>query len=231
VLEGPQGILKSSACRVLGGRWFSDALPDINERRDAAQHLRDKWLVEVSEMHALGKAEAALLKSFVSRTVERYRPSYGRLEVHEPRQCVFVGTTNQEQYLKDPTGGRRFWPVRTGVCGRIELELLAEYRDQLFAEAIEAYNVGGVWWPDQQFENELIKPEQAERYTGDIWEDAIERFCADRESVEVRNIATLALGFAEKDLRQEHALRIAAILRDMGWVAKRTGRKRRWERS
>lgn len=230
VLEGPQGILKSSACRVLGGRWFSDGLPDITSGRDASQHLRDKWLVEVSEMHAMNRAEAALLKSFISRTIERYRPSYGRLEVHEPRQCVFVGTTNQDQYLRDPTGGRRFWPVRTGVSARINLDLLHDYRDQLFAEAHEAYCNGDQWWPDQQFENELIKPEQAERYTGDIWEDRIEQFLNGRQRASVSEIAKDGLFIAEAQMRQEHALRIASILRDIGWKPKRNGRQRFWEK-
>jgi predicted P-loop ATPase len=166
VLEGDQGILKSSACRALAGEWFSDSLPESIIGKDARQHLRGKLLVEISELSAFSKADIEAWKAFITRREERYRPPYGKHDVVEKRQCLFVGTTNEDTYIKDPSGGRRFWPVK---CTTIDVEGLANVRDQLLAEAVVRYRRGERWWPTAEDERRFFKPQQEKRLEEDPW--------------------------------------------------------------
>lgn len=215
VLEGKQGLMKSSACKVLAGEWFSDSLPEISQGKECSQHLRGKWLIEIAEMHVMKKADANHLKSFVTRTEEKYRPPYGRSEVEEPRQCVFIGTTNQSTYLKDESGNRRFWPI---VCTRINIHHLIKDRDQLIAEAIVMFKAGVKWWPDKDFEATYIKPQQDARYEPDVWEEAIATFLQTRVTTSISEIGSdclhIEIGRRDKLIMS----RIVAVLENLGWV-------------
>lgn len=225
ILEGDQGESKSTACKVLGGEWFSDNMPHDVSSKDASQHLRGKWFIEVAEMHAMSKSETTALKAFLTRTVEVYRPSYGRAEVYEPRQCVFIGTTNRDDYLDDETGARRFWPVRVGS---IDIDGLKRDRDQLFAEAVHCYHAGEQWYPSRDFEAEFIRPQQEARYNVDAWDEPIMKWLNTEKPVTLSNgattvratameIATLALGLDVGRVDKAATNRIRKVLSSNGW--------------
>jgi predicted P-loop ATPase len=214
IFEGPQGVRKSTACRILGDLWFSDSLPDVTQGKDLVQHLRGKWLIEIAELSAMSRAEDAALKAFISRPVERYRPSYGRAEVIEPRQCVFIGTTNKSTYLRDETGGRRFWPVKVGT---IDTDALAHDRDQVFAEAVVRFQAGARWWPDGAFEAEHIRPEQDARFEADAWEEVIKAYVRGLQRVSVGEIAKNALQMETARIGTADQRRIGSVLHSLGW--------------
>jgi len=173
VLEGPQGAGKSSALRALADPWFCDRLSELGSK-DAAIELRGTWIVEIAELDSMSRAETGTIKAYMSRSHDRYRPPYGRRVVELPRQCVFAGSVNPEGgYLKDATGGRRFWPV---ACGAIDVEALARDRDQLWAEAVHRFHAGHSWWLDTPELEALAAEQQAERYQGDAWEKPIAHY-------------------------------------------------------
>ena len=224
ILESPQGEMKSLACRTLAEPWFSDSLPDIStSAKDASLHLRGKWLVEISEMHAFSRAEANHLKSFISRQEERYRPPYGHQDIIEPRQCVFIGTTNKDIYLLDETGNRRFWPVKTGVMFAINIAGLREDRDQLFAEAMVAFREGRAWWPDADFEVKEIRPQQDSRYDEDAWIEKAAPFLKASVHATVGDVAREALHIPIERLGRREQVRIINILKTLGWQSGRRG--------
>lgn len=139
ILEGPQGIGKSMFGSVLAGREnFMDGLPPLRDK-DAALNLTGKWLCEFAELAGIAKSDLEETKAFITREVDNLRPPYGRKKEAFPRQTVFLGTTNEVEYLKDDTGNRRYLPILTV---QLDDAALARDREQLFAEAVFWYRMG-----------------------------------------------------------------------------------------
>lgn len=139
-LVGPQGVGKSMILNRMGGEWFSDSLTTV-QGKDAYEQLQGAWIIEMAELAATRKAEVESIKQFLTKQVDRFRVSYGRNVSDFPRQCVFFGTTNDFDFLKDRTGNRRFWPVtiNENVPALTWRDLDRMTVDQLWAEAKDRY--------------------------------------------------------------------------------------------
>lgn len=214
VLEGQQGARKSSALRTLfGAEWFSDTPLDLSSK-DRFCDLAGKWCVELAELDSLRGHEVERVKGFLSSQSDSYRPPYGRATVVAPRQVVFCGSTNRDDYLRDETGNRRFWPV---VTGRIDLGGLERDRDQLWAEAREAYEGGAAWWPSPE-DAALCREEQAARMHIDAWTPCVAEFL--RTSAGARTTVgdvLTRIGIERAKWTQSDQNRVARILAQLGW--------------
>lgn len=218
VLEGTQGALKSTALAAIGGDWFTESGTAITDK-DFFQQLPGKMLVEIAELDAFSKADQRRIKSVLSRPVDRYRPSYGRFARDYPRQCVFAGTTNEDHYLEDTTGGRRFWPIR---CGAINLQMIRENREQLFAEAVERFKRGENWW---EMPLELTRVEQEARRERDAWEGIVGRHLGQlyAATTTMESVAKESIQIAPDRLDKPTQRRLAQAMRLAGWVPLENG--------
>ena len=217
---------KSQALQRLVKHWFSDELSELGSK-DASLQLSGAWIFELSELDALQRADIAKVKAFLSRTTDRFRPPYGRRVIEAPRQCVFVGTTNSENYLRDETGARRFWPVKATA---ISLGAIERDRDQLWAEATHMFRAGRVWWIDDPSIAMAAKDAQDERYLGDPWDDEIRHFSKGLEYVTVEQLLTDLFHVEKSKWTQADKNRIARSLKAMQFerYQVRTGDKRQW---
>jgi putative DNA primase/helicase len=227
VLEGGQGIGKSSALRTLAGEdWFSDTAADLSTK-DAMQDLPGNWIIELGELAALRRtSDIQAVKFFLSKCDDKYRPSYGRRSVRVPRQCVFAGTINDDEYLMDETGNRRFWPVR---CGTIDLEGLARDRDQLWAEAVALYRAGERWWP-LRGEEAMCATEQERRTTDptDPWLQPIAEWIqanAIRETT-IWDVLERCLKVGGLSCGKREQMRVGKCLKALGFMRALSGPER-----
>ena len=226
ILEGPQGIRKSTALRTIAGEYFTDELADLGSK-DAAMQARGVWIIELSEVDNLSHAEVARIKAFMSRTTDRFRPPYGMRLVESPRQCVFAGTVNHGTYLRDETGGRRFWPI---ACGRIDVHALAGDRDQLWAEAKVRFESGCVWWLDSPDLVQLASDQQEARYEGDPWEEVVGPWLESKQTTATSEVLEKCINKPQAQWTQTDKIRAARCLRSQGWVRyrERQGNRLEW---
>jgi predicted P-loop ATPase len=214
VLEAAQGRRKSSGIGLLFEPWFSDSLPIDLGSKDALSGLAGNWGIELAELSQLKRSEIETAKQFFSRRIDKYRPAYGREEVEQPRACVFIASTNEEHYLKDTTGNRRFLPVK---CGYANLKLIAMHRAEIWAEAYARYKAGESWWfdgEDAKYAGDLAN----ERVAPDPWRSAvvavlglpvIQEFFSPGEV-----LAQMGLDVSQQT--PQAAGRLAVILRELG---------------
>lgn len=225
VLQGDQNAGKSTAFQILAGAWFTDEIRTFGTK-DTAMGLAGRWIVELGELSAMRESSIELIKVFLSQTMDRFRPPYGRAVVDNPRQCVFGGTTNKYDFLRDETGDRRFWPV--GWCSRIDLDALRADRGQLWAEAMALYNSGRSHWLETPELRELAEGEQASRFEADPWERAVQHYLRDKEAVEVEDILSRVLGLPSSEATKADRNRASAVMRRLKW--KRAPGERMWRR-
>ena len=215
ILEGGQGEGKSTAMSILGGDWFMDT-PFALGDKDGFQAIRGKWIIELGELDSFNKAESTKAKQFFSASTDTYRESYGRRTNDVPRQCVFVGTTNQDEYLKDATGNRRYWPV---ACTKVDLEQLREIRDQLWAEAMFCYEAGEIWWVNRD-ETAMFSEAQDERFVVDEWEGPILTWLEESQIGETTTGSEVLASALKLDFGhwgKPEQMRVGAIMHRLGW--------------
>lgn len=228
VLEGDQGKRKSTALRALiPDQWFGDTDLDLNNK-DAMVALQGKLLYEIAEMGAIARSEEKRQKSFLTRRFDEFRPHYGRRNISLPRRCVFAGSTNEWEWNKDPTGGRRFWPV---MVGTIDVEALIADRDLLFAEALHYWREGVRYWPTEKEQRTLFDTEQLSREVTDSYVDGLQEW-VDNQYIPFSMFTAMAdgLGLAPCKMTRDVQIRVGTALRKLGCqkVEKRHGTTRFW---
>lgn len=240
VLEGPQGAYKSTLVRVLAGDEYYTAHNDAssNERDALAKFYGRAWLLEFKEMVSLGKG-VAKVKSLLDASSDEYRKAFGRGEERYVRRCIGIATQNEDTYLTDETGNRRFWPVQVKD---INIEKAAALRDRLWSQAVSAWRRGEVWWAD--VDDELFLHAQEGAFTQDAWEQIIEEGLesggSDMYGTKTRTILPGAEFVTIPDVmfcllkdpqqRKTDQMRVSAIMKRLGWTKCALNNVRGWKR-
>lgn len=201
---------------LFGEKYVTKNLSDI-KKKDSSQELRGIWAVEFGELASIATADIETLKEFLSRAVDKYRPTYGQIKISVPRNCVFWGTTNAESFLKDETGNRRFWVIV--LTQAIDLEYVRAHRNEIWGEAYALAKAGEPHWFTR------IKEQEAEERNHDFlsidaWADPIYGYCLGKTFVRTDQIYQMAICGgdinAAKTLDERAQRRISRVLTILG---------------
>lgn len=247
VLIGRQGIGKSQILNKLGGKWFSDTITTVSGK-EAYEALHGSWIIEMSELAATRKSDIEQTKQFITKQSDRYRKAYARRVTDNPRQCVFFGTTNDDEFLRDYTGNRRYWPIDTEIQDpkyTVFKDFDENYRDQVWAEAVYSYKQDEVIFLPPELEEVALEMQDRFTYKSvreDVIANYIDRLVPDNwyemNTLErqlwlddEKNIGELrrdkfclmelwieALGGDRRNFSNVDQRELANIMRKLGWV-------------
>ncbi len=220
ILEGPQGKYKSTMWEVMAGDWYAELHNFDPQNKDIINDMQGSWFIDSGELRCVKKADVDALKGFLSRRTDKARLAYARTSKEFPRQSIFVGTTNpgvDNEYLRDTTGNRRFWPV---TIGTILIDALRERKDQLWAEAVVRYKGGEDLWLSDETSANLAALEQHKRLVSDPWAEPIREWldATGLHQATPAQIYTDALGGALNMFNKVLSSRITHVMiNDLKW--------------
>lgn len=232
ILEGRQGVGKTRLFRCLAGDGYhAEGRPQLDDKA-GSEVLQGPWIYELGEMGVLNRHDSEAVKQWVTQRVDRYRAAYARLAVDHPRRIALAGTTNEARYLRDATGGRRWWPVQVG---QVDIDGVAEIRDQLWGEATTAALAGEPHWLRGDAADAAESAQKA-RVIADPWEEEIGAHIASR-SAEGGELVRLSsaevwdiLGIPVERRGGQTGQRVAAVMKALRWHPLRDRGSRGWER-
>lgn len=220
VLQGGQGLKKSGFFRTLAGDWFDDSMGDSSDK-DERLKLHTSWFVEWAEIeNTFRRRDQSSVKAFVTCRIDNIRPPYGRSIKAMKRPSIIVGTTNEDEFLSDATGNRRFWIIPVRLGGTIDLKTLAQERDRIWAAATAAYLDGEDWFPSKK--EEMVAEADTQNYAAsDPWEEPLQIFSSFRTAITVEDFLTTWLKMEPKDLDRRAQMRVSRILKSWEWRKER----------
>lgn len=219
VLQGAQGMRKSSFFHALASPWFNESPLDISKPSELGR-VHTAWIHEFAELEKYTRGDLSTLKNFLSVREDRFRPPYGRHEVVKGRMCVFAGTSNEAEFLNDKTGARRFWIIKCAPRD-IDTAIVIEIRDQLWAEALTMYRGEEDVWLRSSEDREAQAELAAEFEEIDPWAEPLRVYVERKRLIRIEDVLHRCFDVKIENQNMLHTKRVAAMLRQLGWTKAR----------